>query len=678
MVIPIIAIIISIIIAFTRRCHRYRHPHLPPPPSPDAPVVGLRLGRALNPRLIKEGDDVYFECDVEANPPFHRVDWFHNGAALEHDASAGVLVSGLSLAMREVQRQRSGSYTCRVANSEAATSSNTVHLTVKHRPVCAARPRTQGAAIGSLSTVRCAVEAEPSRGLTWGWTRTLADGSEVAVPEEDIRSEGATSLVLVRLRKPEDYGQLLCRATNEVGLQRQACVVTHVPAGPPDTPSNCTAAPVSPEAPSRSAALAVSCLEGFDGGLPQSFLLETWQEGVLVANTSSEFPAWLVTNLRAGEGVSMRISAHNDRGTSKILLLEVLTTSAEHHASPADSAGIGKRLPLFGIAATSVAVLLICLAVSMVAVMRLQPRPKKTVVEVTLTPTASGGYDPDVVKSIQCRPHSLDVLPHIPVEYARKKDGQRLSSYECHKVNNGFPVDDHRCTPGNPCKCTCNYKHFQVQSSCSRSHKDRERQDRFTESHNEDSGLSELELDPDLQRLMPSGRDLASEHQEGGGKSVEDLLSGNAPYVQSLRNSLPPFKGEAYVEGRSDALVVRDRAKILILSQKSPIADGMESSRLCASVNSSEKIPNSLPRPQMIGPFDEMASVPKQLASGIRSKRPGTLRHACSSVILCRPNESRMYRCLVMHVATKYRYSDNVTYDVTSRKIPLSSTYGNG
>ncbi|XP_069987707.1 cell adhesion molecule 1 [Penaeus vannamei] len=95
------------------------------------PVVGLRLGRALDPRRIKEDDDVYFECDVEANPPFHRVDWFHNGKPMEHNMSAGVIMSGLSLIIRDVGRQHGGSYTCEAANMEARTISNAVFLTVK-------------------------------------------------------------------------------------------------------------------------------------------------------------------------------------------------------------------------------------------------------------------------------------------------------------------------------------------------------------------------------------------------------------------------------------------------------------------------------------------------------------------------------------------------------------------
>lgn len=45
---------------------------------PDSPIVTLSLGSTLNPHDIKEGDDVYFECNVRANPREHRISWYHN------------------------------------------------------------------------------------------------------------------------------------------------------------------------------------------------------------------------------------------------------------------------------------------------------------------------------------------------------------------------------------------------------------------------------------------------------------------------------------------------------------------------------------------------------------------------------------------------------------------------
>lgn len=35
------------------------------------------MGTGLDPNNIKEGDDVYFECLVQANPKIHKLTWFH-------------------------------------------------------------------------------------------------------------------------------------------------------------------------------------------------------------------------------------------------------------------------------------------------------------------------------------------------------------------------------------------------------------------------------------------------------------------------------------------------------------------------------------------------------------------------------------------------------------------------
>ena len=43
-----------------------------------APTVQLTLGRMVNPTDLEEGDDVYFECNVKANPPAYKMTWWHN------------------------------------------------------------------------------------------------------------------------------------------------------------------------------------------------------------------------------------------------------------------------------------------------------------------------------------------------------------------------------------------------------------------------------------------------------------------------------------------------------------------------------------------------------------------------------------------------------------------------
>ena len=42
------------------------------------PKVELSLGRMVNPADLEEGDDIYFSCSIEANPPAYKITWWHN------------------------------------------------------------------------------------------------------------------------------------------------------------------------------------------------------------------------------------------------------------------------------------------------------------------------------------------------------------------------------------------------------------------------------------------------------------------------------------------------------------------------------------------------------------------------------------------------------------------------
>lgn len=54
----------------------------------DPPQVTLQLGNKLNPDTIKENDDVYFECNIRANPKKYKITWLHNvSTCIKHIAS---------------------------------------------------------------------------------------------------------------------------------------------------------------------------------------------------------------------------------------------------------------------------------------------------------------------------------------------------------------------------------------------------------------------------------------------------------------------------------------------------------------------------------------------------------------------------------------------------------------
>ncbi|KAF5299772.1 hypothetical protein FQA39_LY11442 [Lamprigera yunnana] len=95
------------------------------------PQVSLHLGSTLNPGDIKEGDDVYFECNIRANPKEHKIMWFHDRGLVSQNMSSGVIISTHSLVLQRVTRWQSGSYTCLAANNRGETMSKPVMLRVR-------------------------------------------------------------------------------------------------------------------------------------------------------------------------------------------------------------------------------------------------------------------------------------------------------------------------------------------------------------------------------------------------------------------------------------------------------------------------------------------------------------------------------------------------------------------
>ncbi|XP_055678044.1 hemicentin-1-like [Lutzomyia longipalpis] len=98
------------------------------------PVVTLKMGSSLNPDDIKEGDDVYFECDIRSNPKPYKMAWFHDGNELHHNIGNGIILSDQSLVLQSVSRNSAGDYTCLAANIEGKGTSNPVTLRVRCRP----------------------------------------------------------------------------------------------------------------------------------------------------------------------------------------------------------------------------------------------------------------------------------------------------------------------------------------------------------------------------------------------------------------------------------------------------------------------------------------------------------------------------------------------------------------
>lgn len=98
--------------------------------------------------------------------------------------------------------------------------------------------------------------------------------------------------------------------------------------GKPDPLSNCTILNQTAES------LHVECIEGFNGGLRQDFVMEIYdtQTRKLVSNVTSRSPVFIVGGLESGLGFDIGLYATNKKGKSDVVHLQAFTLkSAEKH-----------------------------------------------------------------------------------------------------------------------------------------------------------------------------------------------------------------------------------------------------------------------------------------------------------------------------------------------------------
>ncbi|EDS42055.1 conserved hypothetical protein [Culex quinquefasciatus] len=93
------------------------------------PVISLSLGAPLNSQNLMEGSDVYLECDIKANPPAKKIEWFHNNKLLQ--SARGIIISNQTLVLQSITKATHGEYMCKAANTLGTVTSNQLYLDIK-------------------------------------------------------------------------------------------------------------------------------------------------------------------------------------------------------------------------------------------------------------------------------------------------------------------------------------------------------------------------------------------------------------------------------------------------------------------------------------------------------------------------------------------------------------------
>ncbi|XP_064551896.1 nephrin isoform X4 [Drosophila montana] len=285
------------------------------------PVVSLELGTNSLNATLREGVDVFFECNIKSNPWIHKVSWRHNGEILANNPAEGIVVANQSLVLQNASRARTGIYTCIGSNREGDGESNPVQLDIRFAPVCRAGQRTTYSS-GRHETVKvaCEIDANPAD-ATYIWKFNATQGETADIPASLVAVDRGRSVAHYTPMVENDYGTLLCWASNEIGDQSEPCVYTITPAGEPDPLVNCTLLNQT------SSGFQIECIEGFDGGLQQDFIMEVYVNGTtrFPKIYKSKKPYFEVSGLVPGMGYNVFLIAHNSKGRSNATILQVYT-----------------------------------------------------------------------------------------------------------------------------------------------------------------------------------------------------------------------------------------------------------------------------------------------------------------------------------------------------------------
>ena len=375
--------------------------------------ASLSLGSSMTEgQAVKEGDDVYLECEVESNPRPHKINWYKDGNIVKQDVSQGVILSNLTLVIQHVTRSTRGKSTCTAANTEGSVTSNVLTLEIQYKPVCAdggsGSPRKLEVGLNVQSEVVCHVEAAPEANLSFHWVFNTSQ-EMIDIQQDQMRVNGSISTVDYIPRTVLDYGTLLCWAENDIGSQVTPCVFHLVPALPPPPVSGCSFSHHD------ISSIGVSCvMQSRSSSKNVTFILELWrteEDDTVVRNLTSTSGNWNLDGLEPGQEYRVTVFTSNIAGVSHRYNTSFQTYQSEYAESRIhiDSTNISHNFvitPILGaLIGVGVALSFVTITILIVVcckVNRSADRQKKDYLE---SKSASAGEEteqlaPDVVPSV--------------------------------------------------------------------------------------------------------------------------------------------------------------------------------------------------------------------------------------------------------------------------------------
>uniref|UniRef100_A0A1A9WIC2 Ig-like domain-containing protein n=1 Tax=Glossina brevipalpis TaxID=37001 RepID=A0A1A9WIC2_9MUSC len=298
-----------------------------------APIVSLSLGAPLNPNNLLKGSDVYLECEVKANPGITKVEWYHNDKQLH--SSRGIIISNQTLVLQGISKGSHGQYFCRATNIQGSVSSNEVYLDVKYPPVCKSDSTIIRAAVKQTINITCQVDSNPLDYLNYKWHFNNSLENLIELPYNGGSNSASNpqeqhqQMLLQHTdanHASAGYYQRNKRKHSHAQQQQLPKLVHHSAhhtrhASSPMGHSQPCWYHIQPAAYNATAnSLQIQCVAGFDGGIPQHFHVQIYDETnrQILYNISYRNPEFTIKRLPSDSLFIIRITAVNGQGPSKL------------------------------------------------------------------------------------------------------------------------------------------------------------------------------------------------------------------------------------------------------------------------------------------------------------------------------------------------------------------------
>ncbi|CAM1332063.1 Uncharacterised protein g10760 [Pycnogonum litorale] len=329
------------------------------------PTLSLEIVGKTN--QVPQGQTVYFDCHIQANPWITNTGWKYNGEPIQSDLLKRISIGNQSLVLNRINRQQTGSYSCTAENSQGTGESNPIKLTVEYAPVCVnSYDRIYGVALDETANVVCQVHANPPD-VSFRWTFNSSSTGRLNTLSS-FSTDGTKSVAFYMPRSEYDYGQLYCYGKNSIGSQSEPCIFDVIRAGRPQALRGCYIT-------NREARkLTVHCQEGFNGGMRQYFIMEVYDRSLhkILANITSNVTKFTVNDLPVGSRLQVIVYAYNSKGRSDAVSLFTNTLYAEKNTSDSSFDIISPAL-------TAIVIVVCCLlfvAALIVIVVKIRSRRK--------------------------------------------------------------------------------------------------------------------------------------------------------------------------------------------------------------------------------------------------------------------------------------------------------------